>query len=853
MLEELRLLQSLTQVINQVPDFHSAIALALRQICELTNWDYAEVWFPCYERQILTCSSAWYGNLLTLKPFRQAREMLTFPASRGLPGRVWTSGQSEWIENILTQSDEVGVDAELVQTAGLQTGFGVPIFQGERVVAVLIFFMAQSDSGDRRWADLVTVVGTQLGLAIAHKQLENELYQQKHFSQAVIETSSAFFVAIDRDGKTIMMNQGLLNALGYTLDEVVGTDYLSIFIPETERAFLAQNFEQLLNAKQPSLNENSILTKKGQKLLVEWRGKPIFKPTGELDFFFAVGIDITERRLAERETARLASFPLLTPNPIVEIDLTGQVRYLNPEAMRLLPELLEGEIDHPFIAGMASMVKVLQKKGSLRREIKIGTVFYEQVLHYVPEIDCIRIYAFDISDRKWAEEQLIRNAFYDQLTGLANRALFMDRLKQAVRRSQQHCDDCSFFQPYPVAILLLNFNRFKVVNESLGNQMGDRLLQDFARRLQRCLRASDTVARLGGDEFAILLEGIHDVSDATRFADAIHQTLDSPFSLKDREVFMTLSIGIALNTTKDHSILRAEDLLRHADLAMYRARSQGKSCYEVFDTWMYNNTVDKLQMETDLRRGIEREEFRVYYQPIVSLFTGRITGFEALLRWQHPQLGLVSPAEFIPIAEETGLINPIGWWTLREACRQLSIWQKQFRSSQPLTMNVNLSCKQFSQPDLLLQIDKIIEETRLITGSLKLEITESVVMDNPDLVRDLIIELKKRNIHLCIDDFGTGYSSLSRLHHFPISTLKIDRSFVSRIGAFGENSEIVQAIVTLAQTLSMDVVAEGIEVSEQISSLIDLQCEYGQGYFFSKPVDSDAAQELLMAEWCKRT
>ncbi|NEQ27030.1 MAG: EAL domain-containing protein, partial [Microcoleus sp. SIO2G3] len=302
----------------------------------------------------------------------------------------------------------------------------------------------------------------------------------------------------------------------------------------------------------------------------------------------------------------------------------------------------------------------------------------------------------------------------------------------------------------------------------------------------------------------------------------------------------------------DYRLLQPEDLLRDAGIAMYRAKVQGKSCFEVFDAAMHHSAVERLQIETDLRRAIERQEFRVHYQPIVSLSTGKIIGFEALVRWQHPQRGLVSPTEFIPTAEETGLITPIGWWTLREACRQLRIWQEQFPAPEPLTINVNLSGKQFVQPALLDEIDKILQETNLVAGSLKPEITESLVMENPDLVRDLLLELKKRNIHLCIDDFGTGYSSLSRLHHFPISTLKIDRSFVSRIGALGENSEIVQAIVTLAQTLSMDVVAEGIEVLEQVSPLIALQCEYGQGYFFSKPVDSEAARAMLMAEWHQR-
>ncbi|MFB8790380.1 MAG: bifunctional diguanylate cyclase/phosphodiesterase [Potamolinea sp.] len=435
--------------------------------------------------------------------------------------------------------------------------------------------------------------------------------------------------------------------------------------------------------------------------------------------------------------------------------------------------------------------------------------------------------------------------FIDRLTGLANRALFMDRLKQAVRRAKQSRRGDRSGRPYLFAVLLLNLNRFKLVNDSFGNQIGDQLLQGFAQRLQTCLRPTDTVARMGGDEFAVLIEGIQDVSEATRLADTINETLSVPFLFNKSEVFVTLSIGIALNTIGNE---KPEYLLRDADLAMYRAKAHGKSCYEVFDTGMYNRAVDKLQIETDLRRAIERQEFLVFYQPIVSLSTNKITGFEALVRWQHPQRGLVTPSKFIPVAEETGLITNIGWWTLREACRQLKVWQENFPYNPPLTMNVNLSCKQFTQLDLLEQIDQILQETQLASGSLKLEITESVFMDNVDFLKALLLELKKRNIHLCIDDFGTGYSSLSRLHDLPISTLKIDQSFVSRLGVRGEKSQIIQAIMTLAENLSMDVVAEGIEVSEQVSRLVALQCKYGQGYFFSKPVDSDAARELLIRE-----
>jgi len=575
-------------------------------------------------------------------------------------------------------------------------------------------------------------------------------------------------------------------------------------------------------------------------------------------------------RVTVEETARLASVPLLAPNPIVETDLEGKILYLNPEAMQLFPDLQDIGTEHPFLTGLLSLAGVLQHEGSLMREVKIDQAYYEQVLHFVEGIECLRIYAFDVTARRKAEEQLIYNAFYDQLTELPNRALFMDRLSQALRRAQQFLPEDLSTQSYRIAVLYLNLNRFKLVNESLGEKIGDQLLRRVAYRLQTCLRPTDTLARLGGDEFALLLEGLESISEATSVAETIHQTLNSPFYLENSEVFISVSIGIALNTINKSSlsftesnsnsstasltstgiacVLQAEELLRHADIAMYRAKGQGNTYYEVYDSAMQRNSAYRLQLETDLRRGIERQEFRVYYQSIVSLQTGKITGFEALLRWQHPQRGLVSPGEFIPIAEETGLITPISWWTLQEACRQMSSWQKQFPTAQPLIINVNLSCQQFTQPDLIAKIDKILQETGLMVGSLKLEITESMVMENPDWVKDVLLELKQRKIHLCIDDFGTGYSSLSRLHNFPISTLKIDRSFVSRIGALGENLEIVQTIVNLAQTLGMDVVAEGIEMPEQVDPLIELRCEYGQGYLFSKPLDSEATEALLMSQ-----
>ncbi|MEC4985814.1 MAG: EAL domain-containing protein [Oscillatoria sp. PMC 1076.18] len=443
--------------------------------------------------------------------------------------------------------------------------------------------------------------------------------------------------------------------------------------------------------------------------------------------------------------------------------------------------------------------------------------------------------AQDITDRKLAEAQLLRNAFYDPLTELPNRSLFMDRLKQAIARNKRE-------PKRRFAVLFLDLDRFKIINDSLGHLVGDRLLIETAQRLQTCLRPGDTVARLGGDEFAILLDDVKDASKAILVCDRIQKVLQLPFFLNQYEVFTTASIGIALSNSNYH---KPENLLRDADTAMYRAKAGEKGNYAIFDTAMYNQVLDLWRIETDLRKAIERQELHLYYQPIICLKTGKIIGFEALVRWQHSEQGLISPVAFIPVAEETGLIVSIGEWVLTEACRQLLEWQEKFSFSRDLTMSVNLSPKQFSQKNLVEEIAKTLQKTQINPSSLKIEITESGIIENADSAVEILTRLKSLGVQLCIDDFGTGYSSLSRLHQFPINTLKIDRSFVNRIGEAGEGLKIAQAIVTLAHNLGMDAIAEGIETQEQLEQLKTLQCEQGQGYFFAKPLDSKTAESLL--------
>jgi diguanylate cyclase (GGDEF)-like protein/PAS domain S-box-containing protein len=444
----------------------------------------------------------------------------------------------------------------------------------------------------------------------------------------------------------------------------------------------------------------------------------------------------------------------------------------------------------------------------------------------------------DITARKAAEERLLHDAFHDPLTGLPNRALFMDRLGMAIVHAKRRLS-------YTFAVLFIDLDRFKNVNDSLGHSVGDELLIAVARRLESCLRPGDTVARLGGDEFTILLDEVTDVDHAVQVAQRLHREMARPFQVQGHEVFVTLSLGITLGAGGDYE--RPEDVLRDADTAMYGAKSSGKSRDAIFDRDMHDRAVALLRLETDLRLAIERSEFEIHYQPIISLTNGKIDAFEALLRWRHPGRGLLRPDSFVAVAEDTGLLVPIGWWVLREACRQLAEWQSLPWTGEDLAVTVNLSGKQFVQADLVPRIEEILRETGIRPGGLRLEITEGTIMEQAEDAIAKLLALRGFGVKLYIDDFGTGYSSLSYLHRLPVDALKIDRSFISEMNGGDDRSEIVGTIVTLARILRMDVAAEGIETAEQVSRLRALSCHYGQGYFFSEPLASIAAGGLIQA------
>jgi len=442
----------------------------------------------------------------------------------------------------------------------------------------------------------------------------------------------------------------------------------------------------------------------------------------------------------------------------------------------------------------------------------------------------------DITNRKKAEAELIYNAYHDVLTGLVNRAYLVERLNQILSRRHPFSEQPLF------SLLFMDLDRFKIINDSLGHRIGDQLLIEAAHRLQNNLFPTSTLARFGGDEFVILVEGEDPRRDAVQLADQILLDFQSPFLLDGKTLFTTISLGLVIDNGE---YTEPDEVLRDADIAMYRAKARGRACYEVFSKPLLDQVINRHQIEALLRDALKRNEFNLYYQPIVALKDGRVVGFEALIRWITPQHGLIQPSEFISLAEETGLIHQIDRWVMHEACRQVQQWYQYGLSSFPFTVSVNLSGSLLQQGNVVQMIREILAETGISPQSLKIELTESVFLETSPSVNQQIQNIRDLGIQLQIDDFGTGYSSLSYLQRFPITAIKIDRSFISRIDAQYSGTEIVQAIITLAKELGLEIIAEGIETVSQLHWLKEAGCDYGQGYLLYRPMDAESTEKLL--------
>lgn len=468
--------------------------------------------------------------------------------------------------------------------------------------------------------------------------------------------------------------------------------------------------------------------------------------------------------------------------------------------------------------------------------LTLNEVLEQRVRQRTSEIESAnRILKQEICQRQQLEEKLRYDALHDSLTGLPNRKLLMQRVEKCLDRAIEE-------QNVRFAVLFIDLDRFKIINDSLGHVAGDELLIACAERLEECVPHQATIARLGGDEFTVLLEEIADVRAAQAVAEKILQLFAAPFKLSERTISISVSIGIAIG---NHQYTSETELLRDADTAMYRAKELGKGRYEIFTQQMYIRVMRRLEIEHELRKAIANRELILHYQPILNLNNGALVGFEALVRWQHLQRGTISPGEFIPLAEETGLIVPIGKWVMYEACRQLKSWQTELPMAQNLTMSINIAGEQLQDPELMTTIDEILELTGINGRHLKLEIVESMLVEDTQQTIEVLQQIKSRQIELSIDDFGTGYSSLSYLPQFPVDILKIDRSFVKMMNAEQQNLEIIRTIVTLAQVLNLQIIAEGIETQQQSSTLKALKVNLGQGYLFSKPLVADLAQLLI--------
>ena len=686
------------------------------------------------------------------------------------------------------------------------------------------------------------------------KRTDEALKRSEKEYRDLFENANDLIYTHDLKGNFTSLNRAGEKITGYSRDEALNMNISEVVAPEfldEARKMIAEKMASGIS----TAYELEIVSKDGRRVSLELSTRLITIdgiPVG----IQGIGRDITSRKEAEQSLHKavslFASTFESTADGIIVVNHDREVTAYNQklvEIWRVPPDVVNSRDGLKFAEFAAGQTKNPEMfAAELERlyanplavathtiELTDGRVYERysqpQFLEGKPvgRVCCFR----DVTERELAEEKLRHYALHDTLTNLPNRVSFMEHLRQAIDRKTLNSAN-------RFAVLFLDLDRFKIINDSLGHVVGDKLLVSLANRLRTSIRPGDVVARLGGDEFTVLLNRTGDVKEVARVAERLQTQISEPFKIDNYEVFTTASIGVII---ADDLPREPDDFLRDADTAMYRAKEAGKARFEIFDREMHAHNLNVLQLETDLRHALERGEFDVYYQPIVDLESGRVREFEALIRWRHPVHGLVSPDTFIQVAEETGMIIPIGQWVLEMACRRTSEWQQS--TSTRLSTSVNLSAKQLVHPHLGSQIRQVLEDTGLDPRQLKLEVTESTVMENSDRSLSVLLELANLGVSLSTDDFGTGYSSLSYLHRFPFSRLKIDRSFINKMDEDEKSAAIVKTILLLGENLGIEVVAEGIETEHQLEILLSLGCRLGQGYIFSEPVDSESAITLL--------
>ncbi len=692
---------------------------------------------------------------------------------------------------------------------------------------------------------------------IQRQMAEKALQESESRYRLVVETQSDFILHSLPDTTIVFANPSICQALGFSLTEIIGKKWSDFANPEDLQRDVFKGLSELTPESPTFIAENRDSRVDGQIGWTQWINRGIFNKIGQLVEIQSVGRDITALKQVEMALRQNEErLQLVTENMsdlVCLHQLDGQYLYVTPSCQSLLgysPTELLGQDPYHWVHPedqaqfrQASNWLTLTKNAvpvTYRMRKKTGDYIWLETLTK-PIFDTegkiihLQMTSRDVSAQIKVEQQLRHDAFYDALTGLPNRHMLIERLNQIIKRVKRS-------PALKIAVLFLDLDHFKVINDSLGHLIGDQLLMAVAHKLNTCIREIDLAVRLGGDEFVIVLEEVSSIGDVVYIAERILRELQSPIQLHDRDIFITTSIGIVWVTSNHH---QAEDLIRDADLAMYQAKSQGRGCYAIFNSTMHLQALQRLNLENDLRKALENQEFVLYYQPIVSLKTFLLQGFEALIRWEHPQRGLLTPNQFISVAEETGLIIPLGRWVFQQACQQLATWQQGISTAKNLKLSINLSAQQLQDPQLLNQLIQIIQTTGIQGENLILEITESMLIENVETTRELLAQIQLRGIQVSIDDFGKGYSSLSYLHQLSVNGLKIDRAFIHKIEQADKNYTLVDIIISLSNLLGLYTVAEGIETSQQLEWLQKRQCEFGQGFLFSKPVPSELAEKFL--------
>ena len=819
---------------------------ALAAMGPLADAGAAQVMLPAPDGDQLSQANAW----------RSPNAELDLPDGLTESDYPWLLGRLLAFETVAVATpDDVPAEAraelDRLQALGVHAVLALPMVARGRLLGALLFLADERAPWSHDLVGLLRLVGEVFAHAVLSGLGEQALRRSEERLQTIVSNVPVVLFALDRDGRFTLSEGRGLEVLGLRAGEVVGQ---SVFELYADYPVLCDNIRRALAGE-----TFSATVMVGDRYFESWYC-PLRTDDGEQGGVIGVANDVTDRIRAEEalhESEERFALAVCGANEgLWDWDLRTDQVYFSPrwrEMLGLDDGDTQGRLSDWFDRVHRDDRK--QVEAALQAHIDGAEAHFENE-HRMRHADGSwrwmlmrgmavrdeqgRAYRMagsqsDTTERKRAEEQVLHDALHDPLTDLPNRNLLLQKLKSSIDRVNSDPE-------YHYAILLLDLDRFKVINDGVGHAFGDRLLIDFARRLQVCLRGRDTIARLGGDEFVVILDGLAGRDEALRICERIQEALEGVFRLDEREVFTSVSIGVVYGDPMYES---AEELLRDADTAMYRAKERGRGRHSVFEPRMRETALARLKLETDLRRSVERSELDLYYQPICALDDGRIQGFEALIRWQHPSLGRIRPDDFIPLAEETGLIVPIGRWILVEACRQVRRWRDEFPTKPPLTMNVNLSSREFSRPDLLQAVRDALAESDLEPSALRVEITESLIMDTSDGTLMMLRELRDLGVKLSIDDFGTGYSSLSRLHRFPIDAFKIDRSFVHRLGDGGENTEIVSTIMTMAANLGMEVIAEGVETRAQAEILYGLGCRWGQGFHFSQPVHADGVRQLL--------